>query len=183
MTIALGQDADDALMKEIASDPDSENFFDAPTGADLDGVFQNISEELCPTEVEINIEPGSDPNAVSCNSEHVPVALLTTSEFDATTVDPSSLRFGTLDQVANGNGASLAHGDGHFEDAEPDHGTKDGDTDHVGHYPTEDTGFDGSQDQGYLVGQTKSGENIVGHDSVKLVGCDGGRGRGRGGRK
>jgi hypothetical protein len=109
MSIALGTDANDSLMKEIASDPDSTNFFDAPQGADLDSVFRTITDEICPTIVEINIKPGSDPNAVNCGSEVVPVAVLTTSDFDATTVDPASLRFGAPQTVVDGDGAGIVH--------------------------------------------------------------------------
>lgn len=172
ITIAFGQDANDSLMQDLASDPASSNFFDAPTGADIDTVFQTITQEICPTVVDINIKPGSDPNAVNCRSEVVPVAVLTTSDFDATRVDPASLRFGAPSEVVAGNGAEIVHEGGHFEDAQPDHGEKDGDTDFVGHFATADTGFDGSQDEGWLVGQTMDGEDIAGRDSVKLVGCN-----------
>lgn len=174
ITIAFGQNADDSLMQNLASDPASSNFFDAPTGADIDDVFQTITQDICPTIVDINIKPGSDPNAVNCRSEAIPVAVLTTDDFDATRVDPSSLRFGAPSEVVAGDGAGIVHEGGHFEDAKPDHGEKDGDTDFVGHFATTDTGFDGSQDEGWLVGQTMDGEDIAGRDSVKLVGCNGG---------
>ncbi|MFB6296649.1 MAG: PKD domain-containing protein [Halobacteriales archaeon] len=125
--------------------------------------------------VEINIKPGSDPNAVNCNSKGgTPVAVLTTDGFDATRVDPSSLRFGAPSDVIDGDGAGIIHEGGHFEDAEPDHGSTDGDTDFVGHFATPDTGFDGSQDTGRLEGETQDGTPLVGTDSVTLVGCGGG---------
>ncbi|MDY6818760.1 MAG: PKD domain-containing protein [Halobacteriales archaeon] len=133
--------------------------------------------------VEINIKPGSDPNAINCKKKGgTPVAVLTTDDFDATRVDPSSLRFGAPSVVIGGGGAGLIHKGGHFEDAMPDHGSKDGDTDFVGHFRTPDTGFDGSQDTGRLEGTTKDGIPLVGTDSVKLVGCDDG-GKDNGGKK
>ncbi|MFB6300241.1 MAG: PKD domain-containing protein [Halobacteriales archaeon] len=122
--------------------------------------------------VEINIKPGSDPNAVNCKKKGgTPVAVLTTDDFDATRVDPSSLRFGAPSDVIGGGGAGIIHEGGHFEDAKPDHGSKDGDTDFVGHFHTPDTGFDGTQDTGRLEGETQDGIPLVGTDSVKLVGC------------
>lgn len=169
ITVALGEDANDSLMQELASDPTSDNFFDAPTGTDVDAIFETITQEICPLEIEIDIKPGSDPNAINCgNRGTVPVAVLTTSEFDAATVKPSSLRFGSPSEIVAGNGATLAHGDGHIEDADGD-----GDDDHVGHYPTQDTGFVKSDVEGWLVGETMDGTNIAGRDSVKIVGnCD-----------
>lgn len=169
ITIAFGEDADDSLMQRMASDPTSDNFFDAPTGADIDNVFETISQEICPLVVELDIKPGSDPNSINCGSNGVvPVAVLTTDDFDAMTVDPASLRFGSPEAVVNGDGAALAHGDGHIEDADGD-----GDADHVGHYPTQETGFAKSDDEGWLVGKTEDGRDIAGRDSVKIVGkCD-----------
>jgi hypothetical protein len=46
-------------------------------------------------EVTIDIKPGSDPNAINPSSRGViPVAILTTESFDATTVSPITVRFG-----------------------------------------------------------------------------------------
>lgn len=168
ITIAFGTGADDATLKEMASDPKASNFFDAPTGADIDSVFQTITQEICPTEVDIDIKPGSDPNAINCNPDRegvIPVAILSDEGFDATTVDPSSLRFGSPSTVVDGNGATLAHPGGHLEDVD-----NDGDTDFVGHFPVKDAGFSDSDTEGWLVGTTMDGEDIAGRDSVKIVG-------------
>lgn len=171
ISIALGSDADDSTLQAIASDPKGENFFDAPTGADLDEVFKTITEEICPTVVEINVKPGSDPNAINCGKSGVtPVAVLTTEGFDATNVDPSSLRFGRPTEVVAGDGARVVHDGGHYEDAKPDHGSKDGDVDFVGHFDTRAAGFSKSDEEGWLVGKTLDGEDFVGRDSVKIVG-------------
>jgi len=46
-----------------------------------------------PTEVTIDIKPGSFPNSLNVNSKGVlPVAILGTEDFDATTVDPETVR-------------------------------------------------------------------------------------------
>lgn len=162
-------DAQD-LLRELASDPDSENAFVADNDS-IEDIFETISQEICPLEVDINIKPGSDPNALNCGSKGViPVAVLTTDDFDATTVDPSSLRFGSPSEIVAGGGAELVHEGGHFEDATPDYGMKDGDTDFVGHFSTPDTGFTKDDTEGWLIGRTTDGSSIAGVDSVKVVG-------------
>ena len=53
--------------------------------------------QIAPPRVEIDIKPGSDPNSINLRSKGViPVAILTTEDFDATTVDPLSVEFGQL---------------------------------------------------------------------------------------
>lgn len=43
-------------------------------------------------EVEIDIKPGSDPNCFNSNGNGViPVAILSTDTFDATTIDPTAV--------------------------------------------------------------------------------------------
>lgn len=121
--------------------------------------------------VEINIKPGSDPNAINCKERGgTPVAVLTTDDFDATTVDPITLRFGKPFVVAAGGGAEIMHDGGHFEDTKPDQGQPDGDTDFVGHFDTQDAGFTADDTEGWLVGETTDGTRIIGMDSVKIVG-------------
>ena len=45
--------------------------------------------------VEIDIKPGSDPNSVPCTKPDfgIPVAILSTADFDATTVDHTTVNF------------------------------------------------------------------------------------------
>ena len=46
-------------------------------------------------QVDIAIKPGSDPNSINPNQKGViAVAILTTEDFDATTVDPLSVNVG-----------------------------------------------------------------------------------------
>lgn len=170
VTIAFGTDADDSLMEAMASEPKSNNFFDAPTGADIDGVFETITQEICPLEVEIDIKPGSDPNAFHCGAPGVvPVGILTTDSFDATTIDPSSLRFGPPAEIVAGCGASIAHVPFPWADHTKDLDS-DGDDDVVTHYPIPDTGFLKDDEEGWLVGETMDGRAIAARDSVKIVG-------------
>jgi hypothetical protein len=121
--------------------------------------------------VEINVKPGSAQNVINCGEKGVTtVAILTTSEFDATTVNPSSLRFGNPLTVVSGGGASLTHEGGHLGDIQSDSGQSDGDTDFYGHFATPDAGFTASDTEGWLIGETMDGRRILGRDSVRLVG-------------
>ena len=102
----------------------------------------------CIVPVAINIKPGSFTNPLNLKSNGViPVAVLTTEAgeyglplaFDATAIDPLSVRFGPLAVVTAGGGAPEAHGMGHLEDAveRSDETTRDGDLDMVLHFRTQ----------------------------------------------
>jgi len=110
--------------------------------------------------VAIDIKPGSFPNSVNPKSKDViPVAILTTDTFDATTVDPLSVNFGP-------NGATEAHRKGHTEDADGD-----GDNDLVLHFSIQDTGIQCGDTSASLTGETFGGQAIEGSDSIRTVGC------------
>ncbi len=112
------------------------------------------------TTVAIDINPGSFPNSVNPrNNGVVPVAILTTAAFDATTVNPMSVKFGP-------NGATEAHGRGHLEDVDGD-----GDLDLVLHFRTQAAGIVCGATSASLTGQTFGGQSISGTDSVRTVGC------------
>jgi len=114
--------------------------------------------------VSIDIKPGSDPNSIDPNSNGViPVAILTTQSFDATTVDPLSVRFGP-------NGTTESHSMGHIEDVDAD-----GDMDLVLHFSTQATGIQCGQTQASLTGETFNGEPITGTDAIQTVGCGSGK--------
>jgi len=111
-------------------------------------------------EAVIDIKPGSDPNSINPKSNGViPVAIVTTGNFDATTVDPLSVAFGP-------NGATEFHGKGHIQDADGD-----GDLDLVLHFKTQDTGIQCGDTQASLTGQTFGGQAITGTDAIQTVGC------------
>lgn len=110
--------------------------------------------------VDIDVKPGSDPNSINPRSRGViPVAILTTSDFDATTVDPLSVRFGP-------SGATETHGRGHIEDIDGD-----GDDDMLLHFRTEETGIQCGDTSVSLTGQTSDATLIEGSDSIVTVGC------------
>jgi hypothetical protein len=110
----------------------------------------------------IDIKPGSFPNRVQPTSPGViPVAILTTPTFDATTVDALSVEFGP-------KGAIEAHGRGHTEDVDGD-----GDDDLLLHFRTQATGIQCGDSSASLIGQTGGGQAVQGTDSIVTVGCDG----------
>jgi len=117
-------------------------------------------------DVTLDVKPGDRPNSINPQSQGVtPVALLHTEAFDPVDrVDRGSLRFGAPDAVDAGEGAVIAH-DGHVEDVDGD-----GDDDLVLHFATPETGFDGDEQRGKLVGTTDDETKIEGTDSVRLVG-------------
>lgn len=143
-TIVVGDTSDNALF----SDSGAVYVFEDPTAPTSCGGGV--------TEVAIDIKPGSDVNPINPKSKGViPVAILTTDDFDATTVDVSSVAFGP-------DGASEAHGKGHFEDVDGD-----GDTDLVMHFKTQDAGIASGDEEACLTG-VADGKDITGCDVVRV---------------
>ncbi len=110
--------------------------------------------------LNIDIKPGSDPNAINPRSKGViPVAILTTEAFDALTVSVSTVQFGPT-------GASIAHRSGHLEDVD-----NDGDLDLVLHFRTQESGIQCGDTDASLTGETFDGQAIQGMDSIVTVSC------------
>jgi uncharacterized repeat protein (TIGR01451 family) len=125
--------------------------------ARVDIVVQSSGDVQNP--VEIDIKPGSDPNSINPNSKGViPVAILTTENFDASSVDGSTVIFGPKD-------AQSAHGNGHLEDVDGD-----GDLDWVGHFRTQETGIQAGDTEATLTGKTVDGDGFQGTDAIVTVG-------------
>jgi len=105
-------------------------------------------------EVEIDIKPGSDPNSINLKSRGVvPVAVLTTDDFDATTVDPSMVEF------AGATPMRWA-----WEDVDGD-----GDKDLLFHFKTQELNLDENSTEAILTGDTTDGRHIQGTDAVNIV--------------
>jgi hypothetical protein len=110
--------------------------------------------------IEVDIKPGNFLNSINPRSNGViPVAILTTDTFNASIVDPATVRFG-----ANGTEASPAHYA--FEDVDGD-----GDLDLLLHFKTQETGIVCGTISASLTGNTSSAEVIGGADSINTVGC------------
>jgi len=83
----------------------------------------------------------------------VPVAILTTDDFDATTVDPTTVRFAGAPAIKRT-----------MEDVD-----SDGDMDMLLHFNTQDLNLDENSTEARLTGMTDDGIEIVGTDSVNIV--------------
>ncbi len=115
----------------------------------------------CPTAIVIDIKPGSDPNPINQGSNSlVPVAILSSPEFDATQVDPTSVSLAGATVAVRGKGKSMAH----EEDVDGD-----GLLDLV--VQVETTGFDEIGEDGIVIltAETTDGIHIEGSDVVVIV--------------
>ena len=115
--------------------------------------------------IDIDIKPGSDPNSINCNNNNgvIPVVILTTDDFDATTVDHTTVTF---------EGARETHVDRrsgeprrHEEDVDGD-----GDIDLVFHFRLGDTDLTCESTEGTLTGETFDAQAIEGTDRVNMIG-------------
>lgn len=104
--------------------------------------------------VDIDIKPGSDPNSINLKSKGVvPVAVLTTGEFDATTVDPATVLF-----------AGAAPLRWTTEDVDGD-----GDTDLLFHFKTQELALTAESTEATLTGAKFDGQPVEGTDTVRIV--------------
>lgn len=111
--------------------------------------------------VAVDIKPGRVPNTINIRNRRtlIPVAILTTEVFDATTVDALSVRFGA-------NGATESHGRRHLLDVD-----RDGDRDLLLHFRLHRTGIQCGDFLASLTGETLDGRLVVGSDSIFTIGC------------
>ena len=104
----------------------------------------------------VDIKPGSDENPINTKSKGViPVAVLSSADFDATTINPSTVTFGP-------NGATETHGTAHIEDV-----NGDGLDDVVLHFNTQDSGIVNGDTEACLSANLTDGTAIEGCDSVR----------------
>jgi hypothetical protein len=111
-------------------------------------------------EVAIDIRPSS----INCRNGNgvIPVAILTTEDFDATTVDHTTVRFGpsgAAETHDNKQGVTRHEGD---EDG-------DGDRDLVLHFRRGETGIQCGDGEATLTGETFDGVRIIGSDDFRTV--------------
>jgi hypothetical protein len=153
-----------------------------PAAATDPGLSNNSGQATlsvdCVTPVAINIHPGQSPNPVNLGSGGaVPLAVLSTSAgqyglptaFDATTIDPLSVRFGRESIVTTGGGAAETHNRGHIEDAyELDEATLDGDMDMVLHFRLTGTGLTAGDTKACVKGKWRG----AGGTLFTFFGCD-----------
>jgi len=114
--------------------------------------------------VDIDIKPGSYPNSINCDNkkEVITVAVLTTEDFDALSIDHTTVTFEGASEihVNKKTGEPLRH----MEDVD-----LDGDMDLVFHFILRDTTLTCSSETGTLVGERYDGIPVEGTDSVRMV--------------
>jgi hypothetical protein len=114
-------------------------------------------------EVDIDIKPGSSPNSINLGSQGViPVAILSSEGFDATTVDASTVELAGAGVAVRGKGNDAM---AHAEDVDGD-----GRDDLVLKIVTEN--LDPERFQGgfaFLIGKTFDGVEIEGIDEIAIV--------------
>jgi hypothetical protein len=121
--------------------------------------FFSVSEiqafgEPVPIQVDIDIKPGSYPNSINLRSQGVvPVAVLTTEGFDASTVDPGTVQFADAYPLR-------------WVMEDVDH---DGDVDLLFHFRTQELNLDRNSAEATLTGMTFDETPIQGTDTVKIV--------------
>ncbi len=72
-------------------------------------------------DVQIDVKPGDDPSVINLNSNGmVPVAVLSDDTFDATQVQPESVRFAGAGVAVSGSGKYMAHAEDVDEDGDDD---------------------------------------------------------------
>ena len=135
----------------------------------------------CMVPVAINIQPGGFPNSLNLSGQAA-VAVLTTEAgeyglplaFDATTIDPLSVRFGPASVLAGpSGGAPEIHAASHIQDArELNEKTRDRDLDMVLHFRVADSGMTLADVEACVIGTftTTAGTfTFYGCDSVKVT--------------
>jgi len=137
-------------------------FAGSVTGGSFDQIVINGDREFAIAQVRyipgigvpVDIKPGSDPNSINLGAKGVvPVAILTTADFDATTVDPDTVVFAGADPLRWTQ-----------EDVD-----EDGDTDLLFHFKTQELALDGDSTVAFLTGETMGDDAITGVDSVRIV--------------
>jgi hypothetical protein len=110
-------------------------------------------------EIDLDIKPGGEPNAIHlAGGGVIPVAILGSDVFDIAEVDATTLAFGPGD-------ASLAH----WRGPHPQDVNGDGLLDLVAHFRTEETGIAFGDRVACLAGETLEGKGFEGCDSVRTV--------------
>lgn len=116
--------------------------------------ISDIIVEGCNACVDIDIKPGSDPNSINLKSKGVvPVAVLTTADFDAANVDATTVVFAG----AEPDKWQMCDVDG------------DGDIDMLFHFKTQELVLDADSTEATLTGETLGDNPIVGTDNVNMV--------------
>lgn len=142
------------VLYENATDPVSLGF-DCHPGATVTLAAPAIA-------VNIDIKPGSDPNPINPGSNGlIPVAILTTLDFDAADVDPTTVTLAGVEVAVRGKAEKLM---ARLEDVDGD-----GDDDLLLQVETQSEGTLWESGPVTLTGKTYDGDDIKGTDEVIIV--------------
>jgi Bacterial pre-peptidase C-terminal domain len=128
------------------------------------GTYTLLISGVTPPLLQINVDvkPGNTDEAAPINPKskgNIPVALLSSSDFNAPEVDEQSLRFG-----AQGDEASLLRCNKGDTDV-----NADGKRDLVCHFDTQTAGFEPGDLEGIVKGSLKDGRRFEGRGLLKVV--------------
>ncbi|MFH0791036.1 MAG: choice-of-anchor U domain-containing protein [Candidatus Omnitrophota bacterium] len=126
----------------------------AANGTIVDKGGPGYIETILP--IKIDIKPGSFPNSINLKSEgKVPVAVLSSSTFDANSINRSTVVFAGISPLSIEGSPKDVNGDGLL--------------DVVLHFKTQDLNLEPSDTEACLTGKTLSGQEFKGCDSVQIV--------------
>jgi hypothetical protein len=146
-----GEDA--AIMNWEGPDCEPPCLGDTWNDLDINGDLRGVVERSL-VELVIEIKPAGYPNSINLGSKGVvPVAILTTDDFDAATVDPVTVLF------ADASPLRWA-----WEDVD-----YDGDMDLLFQFKTQELNLDESSTEAMLTGSTFDGLQVEGSDTVNIV--------------
>ena len=139
--------------------PDLATFGDSERTLDSMSILLNDTS-IGTTPVTIDIKPASSVNGINPRSKGtVRVAVLTRTGFDATEVDPATVRFGRTGTEAAPVHFALRDVDG------------DGNTDIVLRFKIRQTGIVCGDTSASLTANTFGGQRIEGTDAIRTIGC------------
>lgn len=106
--------------------------------------------------IGIDIKPGSFPNSINLKSKgNIPVAILSDSTFDATTLDQNTVLFAGTSPLSIGYSLEDVNGDG-LQDV-------------VLHFSTQNLNLQSGDTEACLTGKTLSTKSFKGCDSIRIV--------------
>jgi len=118
-----------------------------------------------PAAIDIDIKPDSTPNSINPMNEGViPVAIISSDNFDASGVDGATLRFATEEATPSHDLSDPIEFTAHLKDV-----NRDGSLDLVTHYSSSETGIKFGDILACLSGETLAGESFRGCDALRTV--------------